>query len=203
MSAPAPTSKPAAFIFIVGIIIIFVAIVDETLNQKGLANPISHYLRNGVVRIGETTVQEDPTTYEYFKVTRVVDGDTLEVDMHGFKEKVRLIGINTPETVDPRRDVGCFGKEASSRMKDLASGEMVRLESDPTQSFRDTYDRLLAYVYLEDGQMLNRKMLAEGYAYEYTYGMPYKYQREFRELVALARTSGRGLWSTATCNGKE
>lgn len=139
----------------------------------------------------------------YYEVTHVADGDTIHISMNGKDEKVRLIGINTPETVDPRRPVECFGKEASTRMKEIANGKIVRLEYDPTQSTRDTYGRILAYVFLEDGQMLNRKMVAEGYAYEYTYMTPYKYQKEFRELQTFARTSGRGLWAESTCNGSK
>ena len=140
-------------------------------------------------------------TQTYYEVTKVVDGDTLHVAINGVDEKVRLIGINTPETVDPRRPVQCFGKEASVRMKELAQGKLVRLESDPTQDTRDVYGRILSYVYLEDGEMLNRKMIAEGYAYEYTYLIPYTYQKEFKGLQNLARTSEYGLWSKATCNG--
>ena len=139
----------------------------------------------------------------FYDVTKVIDGDTISIDMNGVTEKVRLIGINTPETVDPRTPVQCFGKEASARMKELASGKIVRLEYDETQNTRDIYNRLLAYVYLEDGEMLNRKMVAEGYAYEYTYMTPYKYQKEFRDLQNLARSSGRGLWSQNTCNGSK
>lgn len=139
----------------------------------------------------------------YYKVVRVVDGDTLLVNYNGTEEKVRLIGINTPETVDPRKTVECFGKEASTRMKELVDGKLVRLEFDNTQDTRDIYGRLLAYVYLEDNQMLNRKMVAEGYAYEYTYMTPYKYQADFREVQTLARSSGRGLWAPNTCAGKK
>lgn len=137
----------------------------------------------------------------YYKVTKVTDGDTLHINLDGVDETVRLIGINTPETVDPRRPVQCFGKEASTRMKEIAGGKIVRLEYDDTQDARDTYGRILAYVYLEDGQMLNRKMVAEGYAYEYTYLTPYKYQKEFKGLQNLARTSEYGLWSKSTCDG--
>ncbi|MFA5131911.1 MAG: thermonuclease family protein [Candidatus Paceibacterota bacterium] len=144
--------------------------------------------------------QEIPT---YYQVTKVTDGDTIHVNIEGADEVIRLIGINTPETVDPRRPVQCFGKEASARMKELVGGKIVRLEYDDSQSLRDTYNRLLAYVYLEDGEMINRKMIAEGYAYEYTYMTPYKYQREFRELQTLARTSARGLWAPETCNGSK
>ena len=141
--------------------------------------------------------------YTYYKVIRVVDGDTLDINYGATEEKVRLIGINTPETVDPRKAVECFGKEASARMTGLAGGKIVRLEMDDSQSQRDIYGRLLAYVYLEDGEMLNRKMIAEGYAYEYTYMTPYRYQAEFREIQTLAKTSNRGLWAPNTCNGQK
>lgn len=154
----------------------------------------------GIVDLGLPTKVEN-TIGVYYNVTKVTDGDTLHIDMDGKDETIRLIGINTPETVDPRRPVQCFGKEASARMLELAGGKIVRLEYDKTQSLRDAYSRFLAYVYLEDGQMLNRKMVAEGYAYEYTYLAPYKYQKEFRQLQALARSSSRGLWSPGACNG--
>ena len=139
----------------------------------------------------------------YYNVIKITDGDTLHLAMEGRDESVRLIGINTPETVDPRRTVECFGKEASERMKEIAKGKIVRLEYDESQSLRDTYGRLLAYVYLEDGQMINRKMIAEGYAYEYTYLTPYRYQEEFRELQKLAQGAKRGLWAEETCNGSK
>ncbi len=157
---------------------------------------------SGVFDLGLPTTSPN-TVGTYYNVIKVTDGDTIHIEMNGKDEKVRLIGINTPETVDPRRTVECFGKEASERMKEIAGGKIVRLEYDDTQSLRDAYDRLLAYVYLEDGQMLNRKMIAEGYAYEYTYLEPYKYQNEFRQLQTLARTSERGLWSPDTCDGNK
>ncbi len=161
-----------------------------------------NYQDFGVIDLHLPT-QPANTIGTYYKVTKATDGDTLHIDLDGTDEKVRLIGINTPETVDPRTTVQCFGKEASTRMKELTGGKLVRLEYDDTQSTRDVYGRLLAYVYLEDGQMLNRKMIAEGYAYEYTYMTPYRYQKEFRELQTLARTSKRGLWAPETCNGRK
>lgn len=156
----------------------------------------------GITNIGLPT--KTPNTVGiYYNVDRVVDGDTIKVVMGDTVESVRLIGINTPETVDPRRTVECFGKEASERMKELADGKIVRLEYDDTQNYRDTYNRILAYVYLEDGQMLNRKMVAEGYAYEYTYLTPYIHQKEFRELQNLAKSGGKGLWASDSCNGEK
>ncbi len=145
-----------------------------------------------------------------YAVSRVVDGDTIAVIVSGEEEKVRLIGINTPETVDPRRPVQCFGKEASNYMKSLlldahlggSSGSEVRLVSDPTQDSTDKYGRLLRYVYLSDGTNINLKMIQDGYAYEYTYDLPYKYQKEFKKAQADAEINQKGLWATDTCGGK-
>jgi micrococcal nuclease len=148
-----------------------------------------------------TISSPEESTGSYYKVERVTDGDTFRINMDGTDETVRLIGINTPEIVDQDRPIQCFGKEASARLKAIVDGELVRLEYDDSQSLRDTYGRLLAYAYLEDGEMVNRKMIAEGYAYEYTYLTPYKYQKEFRQLQTLAKTTNRGLWSESTCNG--
>ena len=158
--------------------------------------------------------QSDRT--DYYKVSRVVDGDTLEIIYTGTNnsnaganassnteyKKVRLIGINTPETVDPRRTVQCYGKEASKYMKDIAEGEYVQLEYDATQAKTDKYGRLLAYAYLQNGEMLNEKMIADGYAYQYTYDTPYKYSKRLKNAESLAKYAGRGLWSSDTCNGK-
>ena len=157
---------------------------------------------SGVIDLSLATTTPN-TVGIYYDVTKVTDGDTIHISMNGKDEVVRLIGINTPETVDPRRTVECFGKEASSRMKEVVGGKIVKLEYDESQSTRDTYGRLLAYVYLEDGQMINRKMVAEGYAYEYTYMTPYRYQKDFRDLQRLAQTSKRGLWAEDTCNGSK
>ncbi|QQS61804.1 MAG: thermonuclease family protein [Candidatus Moraniibacteriota bacterium] len=143
--------------------------------------------------------EEDTTLY---KVKNVVDGDTVKVFMNDKVETVRLIGINTPETVDPRKEVECFGKEASEKVKELLAGKSVRLEIDTTQSERDKYKRLLRYVYLEDGTLLNLFLIKEGYAYEYTYeSNPYKYQKDFKEASLFARKEKKGLWNENVCNG--
>lgn len=133
---------------------------------------------------------------ETFSVKRVVDGDTLDVIIEGKTERLRLIGIDTPETVDPRKPVECFGKEASKKAKQLLSNKTVKLESDPTQGERDKYGRLLRYVVLPDGQSFNKLMISEGYAYEYTYSTPYKYQAEYKQAQKEASSAKRGLWSS-------
>jgi micrococcal nuclease len=135
-------------------------------------------------------------------VLEVVDGDTVKVRVDGRVETLRLIGLDTPETVDPRRPVQCFGREASARAKELLPpGTPVRLETDPTQGDRDKYGRLLRYLRLPDGRLFNEVMIAEGYATEYTYRLPHRYQAAFRQAQSDARRADRGLWSPATCGG--
>ncbi|MBI4087113.1 thermonuclease family protein [Candidatus Kaiserbacteria bacterium] len=122
--------------------------------------------------------------------------------MDGKTETIRLIGINTPETVDPRKQVECFGREASDKAKELLSGKRVRVETDATQGERDKYGRLLAYIYLEDGLFFNKHMIEEGYAYEYTYNLPYKYQAEFRAAQQSAQAGEKGLWTKGVCDSR-
>ncbi len=134
-----------------------------------------------------------------YTVVSVIDGDTIQVLIDTKKETLRLIGIDTPETVDPRKSVQCFGKEASAKAKALLSGKPVRLESDPTQGERDKYQRLLRYVFLEDGTNFNKLMISEGFAHEYTYNIPYKYQTEFKQAQKEAEAAKKGLWADDAC----
>jgi len=136
---------------------------------------------------------------ELHNVVKVVDGDTLSLDINGKTETLRLIGINTPETVDSRKPVECFGKESSDKAKELLTGKKVLIEKDASQGERDKYDRLLAYIFLEDGTNFNKYMIEQGYAYEYTYNTPYKYQKEFKEAELEAKNNERGLWADGVC----
>jgi micrococcal nuclease len=131
-------------------------------------------------------------------VTRVVDGDTIRVSNGA---TLRLIGVDTPETVDPRKPVQCFGREASARAHALLDGARVWLEYDPTQGRLDRYGRTLAYVWMSDGRLYNETIIAEGYAHEYTYNLPYRYRDAFLAAQRSARDAGRGLWSATTCAG--
>ncbi|MCA4726664.1 thermonuclease family protein [Mycolicibacterium fortuitum] len=136
-----------------------------------------------------------------YPVTKVVDGDTIWVDRHGVRAKVRLTGLDTPEVRDPRKPVQCFGVEASEHAKQLLAGQQVYLERDPGQDSIDKYGRELAYVWTTSGALINLVMIAEGFGHEYTYDLPYKYQPQFRAAQAEARAGGRGLWSASTCAG--
>jgi micrococcal nuclease len=133
------------------------------------------------------------------KVVRVTDGDTVTVDIDGKNETIRIIGINTPETVDPRKPVECFGKEASDRSHALLEGQVVTLEADVTQGERDKYNRLLRYVFLPDGADFGLKMIQEGLAYEYTYSTPYTYQSAYKDAQSQAEANKRGLWADDAC----
>jgi micrococcal nuclease len=137
------------------------------------------------------------------KVTSVVDGDTVRVQRpEGEEETLRLIGIDTPETKHPTKPVECFGRQASQRARDILADRRVTLSFDETQDRRDRYGRLLAYIILPDGTNFNKQMIAEGYAFEYTYRVPYPYQDEFKQAQRLARENDRGLWAEDTCGGE-
>ena len=132
---------------------------------------------------------------------KVVDGDTITVSIKGKKEVVRVIGIDTPEVVDPRKTVECFGKEASGMANvTFENNKTVLLESDPTQGDRDKYQRLLRYVWVDDGVGdFGRFMIDGGYASEYTYNLPYKYQNEYKQAEKVASKAKKGLWANDAC----
>ena len=128
-----------------------------------------------------TLIPSPTPTPIFYSVVKVVDGDTIDVNINNQTKRIRVIGINTPEVVDPRKTVECFGKEASEKAKSILLGKKVRLEKDPTQGDIDKYGRLLRYVFLEDGTDFGLLMIKEGYAYEYTYNIPYKYQKQYKQ----------------------
>lgn len=127
-------------------------------------------------------------------VTKVVDGDTIQIDSG---KTVRFVGIDTPETVDPRRPVGCFGKEASNEVKSLLTNKTIVLQKDVSET--DKYGRLLRYIYLplDDGRALfvNDYLVREGFAHVYTYPPDVKFNEQFIEAEKEAREQNRGLWS--------
>jgi micrococcal nuclease len=140
-----------------------------------------------------------PGTY---RVLSVADGDTITVDMNGAVEKIRLIGVDTPETHDPRKEVQCFGQAASEFTKQLVSNQNVRLESDSLSSNRDRYDRLLRYVYLPDGRLLQAEIIKHGYGFAYT-SFPFTKLAEFKQLENDARTGVKGLWGNCQIQSNE
>ena len=128
---------------------------------------------------------------DFYLCTHVVDGDTIIVNIDGKKERVRLIGVDTPETKHPNKPVEYFGREASAFTKLMVEGKKVRLEYDWQK--RDKYGRLLAYVYLEDGTFLNAEIIKQGYGFAYT-RFPFKFLDEFRQYERETRNNNKGLW---------
>jgi micrococcal nuclease len=128
-------------------------------------------------------------------VERVVDGDTIIVHISGRRERVRFIGIDTPESVKPNTPVQCFALEASARTKALLpAATPVRLVGDVEP--RDKYKRLLAYLYRsKDNLFVNLSLVRDGYAQPYTFPPNVAHTNEFVAAAADARQAGRGLWS--------
>lgn len=125
------------------------------------------------------------------RVTHVVDGDTLDVELGGRRERVRLLGVDTPETVDPDRPIGCYGPEASAFTARRLTGRTVRLRFDRER--RDRYGRLLAYLEV-DGRRFNDELLTGGYARLLVIPPNGRHGRAMLDEELAARSAGRGLW---------
>jgi micrococcal nuclease len=135
-----------------------------------------------------------------FTVIKVVDGDTIDIDIpdgNYSHTRIRLLGIDTPETKDPRTGPMYFGKEASDFATKLAFGKQVTIFLDKDRKSRDKYHRLLAYVQLPDGTFLNEVLLNDGYAYAY---LPFKHSlfNKYKQLESIARSQKKGLWAGVT-----
>ena|SRR3990172_5245263 len=159
-------------------------------------NPVSPDA-TGSARLDESERTTFGLQGEKAYVAKVVDGDTIQLS-NG--KTVRLIGIDTPETVDPRRPVGCFGKEASNEAKSLLSDTQIILQKDVSET--DKYGRLLRYIFLplSDGRILfvNDYLVRAGFAKVLTYPPDVKYNEQFRQAEREAKEAGRGLWGR--CN---
>lgn len=141
--------------------------------------------------LGTIDIPYPPTGLETATVTGVVDGDTIHVSTSAGDFTVRYIGIDTPETVDPGRPIGCFGQEASARNKKMVDGRVVELEKDVSET--DEFGRLLRYVWV-DRQMVNAVLVRDGFAQAATYPPDVKYEAHLVELQTEARQARRGLW---------
>lgn len=150
------------------------------LYQLGVLKPINP----------QVFLRADVGTYE---IVSFSDGDTIVVDMQGKDEIVRFIGIDTPETHKPDSPVECYGHEASSYTKDRIGKNRVRLVADTLTTNRDRYDRLLRYVYLQDGTLLNQELLSKGYAFAYAF--PFAKSNDFAKSMQTAQQSKQGLWA--------
>lgn len=149
------------------------------------------YLTVGILTKEHVLLQKDEC-----RVLQVFDGDTVEVDCNGKIDKVRFIGIDTPETHKPNTPVQCFGPEASDFVLQLLDSKVVTLEKDVED--KDIYNRLLRYVYL-DGVMINELIAKRGYSYLLTIPPDVKYTDKFKSAVKYARDNELGLWKS--CKG--
>lgn len=138
----------------------------------------------------------------FYRVTEVYDGDTIAVDMNGTTEKVRMIGVDTPETHKPKTPVQCYGPEASNYTKQLLTGKTVRLEADPTNQNRDRYDRLLRYVYTEQNTLVEQSLIEQGFGFAYL-SFPFEKSEQFADWQQQAQTNKLGLWSACQPQLKE
>jgi micrococcal nuclease len=137
------------------------------------------------------------------RVSRVLDGDTLKVDIAGRTDTVRVIGLDTPESVKPGTPVECFALRASAEAKRLLPvGAAIRLQADPTQATRRRYGRLLAHVWLADGTLYAERMIRGGFGIHFVYGgVPSIYASRLAGAEVVARAALTGLWSPRTCAG--
>jgi len=145
---------------------------------------------------GVRTLAKGPVSPGW-RVTRIVDGDTVDATRRGRTLTLRLIGIDTPETVHPTVPIECYGPEASAYARRALLSEPVTLEFDRSQGRTDYYDRTLAYLWLTDPpepRLFNEEAIRRGYANEYTYDSAYAWQQEFIRAEQVAQSQRRGLW---------
>lgn len=140
--------------------------------------------------VKQTAQTNQPGLYQ---ITKFDDGDTVQVDMNGRTETIRFIGVDTPETHDPRKAVQCFGLAAAAFTNNMIGNSQVRLEADPLSTNRDRYNRLLRFIYLPDGTLVNGEIIKQGYGFAVT-GFPHSRLEEFRTYEKEAREQNKGLW---------
>lgn len=190
---PKPAPKRRLKVIIVALVGILVVSVWQA-SQQGLPQiPVISSVAQVATKVA---TEEQPGLYI---VEEVDDGDTIVVSQGGKKETIRFIGIDTPETKDPRKPAQCFGLEATAKTKSLLEGTKVRLEPDTIGDNRDKYQRLLRYVYLPDGTFMNELLVQEGYAFAYTI-FPFDKLDDFVAAQEQARADLKGLWTACEVN---
>lgn len=162
---------------------------------------LAGYMALGVGTSPMSYPREDFSKDTAYPVLKVVDGDTVKLDDEGKDTTVRLIGVDTPETVHPNNPVEAFGKEASAFTQNLLTGESVYLRFDGDKT--DKYGRLLAYLYrAPDGLFVNLEIVRQGYGHAYTQ-FPFKHMELFRAYERRAREAGKGLWGETAVEASE
>ena len=170
------------------------AVLNSENNSQNL--PKSQEKTEPIVDVNKTT-KSPKIDKKLYQVLEIVDGDTIKISEIG---TLRLIGIDTPETKDPRKVVQCFGVEASNNAKNLLSGQKVYLEFDKSKPILDKYQRTLAYVFREDGYFYNLETVKDGFAHSYK-SFPHPKLDEFNLAENNARSGKIGFWAESSCNG--
>lgn len=175
-----------------------VAVADEGFSGDDLGEDESGAADRGLGdELYENPATDGPLLNEVtYRVSNIVDGDTIDVIINGEQKRIRLIGVDTPEVYGGAE---CFGREASSATADMLLGELVLLEADDSQGDLDKYDRLLRFVFLPDGTNFGEWLIENGYATEYTYRKDYKYKADYALAEERARESGAGMWAEGAC----
>jgi len=222
------STRIIAGLIIVVSIILMVVIIAVCIHAMTVGNSHLNGHINGQSNYNGSGQSFHPNAWKFaelvkgdtlYPVDHVIDGDTLVVDVLGHAITVRLIGMDTPETVDPRKPVECFGPEASAEAKRIfgddssgSSSAEIYVEKDPSAGDYDIYGRLLAYVFppqnaiendgspFPDGLSYNEYMIEKGFAREYTYkNEPYKYQSQFKADQKAAKAASVGVWNKSVC----
>ena len=168
-------------------VVLAVGLVTGSIKKEEILN----IFQNDIVV--QTSLNKEAEIEGKYLILEVVDGDTYKIRYNGEEKKVRLIGVDTPESVHPDKAKNSnYGKTASNYVKELIENKYVSLEFDVSQT--DKYGRLLAYIYLENSEMLNEKLLKEGYAQIATYAPNVKYVDKFTALQEEARNKKQGFW---------
>ncbi len=182
--------------FVLGLLFLFAGLtltVYNNFTQNKKQNVLPAKI-SSVPSISQSVSLSPPTfllkNNEEVRVIRIIDGDTIEVQRDNKKEIVRLIGIDAPEM----NKYQCFSEESKVKAEEILVNKNVQLETDLSQGEMDKYQRLLGYVFLNNSNF-NQLMIKEGFAKEYTYKTPYKYQKEFKEAQIEAQKLKKGLWS--------
>jgi micrococcal nuclease len=172
----------AGYIIVIGIIAAAVAIIlywQRKPEAKGIQGTYAELIKENTL----------------YHVIKMPDGDTLIANVDGHEVTVRLIGMDTPEVVDPRKPIQCYGPEASAKGKELLNGKDIFLEKEKGREAYDKYGRVLAYAHLPDGSLYNEYMIKAGFAREYTFNKEkYKYQKDFKAAQKAAEKGKVGLW---------
>lgn len=191
-------------LFVLSCFLIAVTFISSFNNPKQTLTLGKNVLPNNTIQGVKNNIQKDTANIVSFKVTKVIDGDTIEIEGG---QRIRYIGMDTPETVDPRKPVQCFGREASNKNKELVEGKDIRLEKDVSET--DKYGRLLRYIYLpaadsNSGDLfVNEYLIKEGYAHASSYPPDIKYQEQFSAAERDAQENTRGLWNACSANSLE